>query len=71
MMRMFGLLPTRPPQVKKAQVMKLVQEVNPSHGGTVDFETYLEISACYLFVWCLAGVASNGDHNYIKCINLQ
>lgn len=30
--------------VKKQQVLKLAGEVDPNHGGTVDFETYLEIS---------------------------
>lgn len=31
-------------QVKRAQVLKMAQEVDPNHGGAVDFETYLEIS---------------------------
>lgn len=31
-------------QVKRAQVMKMAHEVDPNHGGAVDFETYLEIS---------------------------
>jgi hypothetical protein len=30
--------------VKKAQVLKLAQEVDPNHGGSVDHEAYLEIS---------------------------
>lgn len=29
--------------VKRAQVQKMAQEVDPNHQGFVDFETYLEI----------------------------
>lgn len=36
--------------VKKQQVLKLAGEVAPNHGGTVDFQTYLEISAL-VCVW--------------------
>ena len=40
--------------VKKQQVLKLAGEVAPNHGGTVDFQTYLEISA--LVCVCGGGV---------------
>jgi len=30
--------------VKKAQVLKMAQEVDPNHGGAIDYDAYLEIS---------------------------
>lgn len=48
--------------VKKQQVVKLAGEVDPNHGGTVNFDTYLEISEL-CFAWMLEGLSLQGRRN--------